>query len=1345
MLKKNSIFIKVFIPVIIVILFQTCLIGVVLFVNGTIDSLSDSAINFLYKNGENRSTGLESMMISYWSNLDKLEMDITAEIDGYLTQNGISIDQLRGDSLHEKEILNNMSQSLINALRINASTGVFIYFLDPEGYSERVYNNNGLYYRDFDPFVNSIDNSDILFLRGPIAIARKDKIQLDSLWSEFFTFSPQYEDHWKGFANPQIAAANYPEANPVDLAYWSKPHFSSPGSELDSNKCITYTRPLFYGGELIAIIGSEVQTARLEKYLPSADFDSHSRFGYMLFGYDTAKKSDDGIDCDVYQVTGSYIKRIISAEAETELALTLSSYDNVYALADKKAEKVKIVYHPLRLYNTNAPFSNEQWALAAVGTDNMVFALSRNLAVGIVYSSVIVFIIGSIFLVFSIRTSTKPLVAIAKQIEDSEQGAPIIGIKSNTYEIVLLCSTINAMREKRDIAEAELRKERERYLTALESAADTFMEYDIEKDNFMLYYFSGDGEDNGGEQLNSKTIPDFVNFVLSGGFCHPDDVQNLIEFLHSESMESLEVRAKTSVFSHIESEEVDGEYYWFLLKVSRIGGKASVIIGTAKDITREKLAEYANIESSHRDPTTGLYNRSYGVQIADKYLKSAVSKNIPFAVVVIRIDNFDHLEAFYGRVFGGIVLMEFSHALHLTTGEKDIAIRMSNDEFMILFCDTDIAVTEADVRIKAKAIETAVAELYTGENAELLLGVSIGAVTSGSNIETAFQNAHYAALYASRNDMSYVYYDEIPQKELEEEFSHRETAVSIYLDITKDNMVVTAFELFERTSDFHSAVKILLRMIGEKFAFDRVIICSFDTGFGTNQVVYQWNIKGTASCSDHIYKISHNDLNVFESLLDENSTMRYSGEVVKNCGEGVGKLLCLIPGEAVNAYCCTMYENGVQTGRVLFISKNPDRGWTDTETYDLYETTKIIAAHMSIEKSNSASRAKSEFLSRISHEIRTPMNAIIGMSDIAINSMNNPERLLDSIQKIDFSARHLLALINDVLEMSRIESGKLQIESTAFDLNRFIAGVETLMRMPIEKREIKFEVESSFRHNMVIGDEYRLRQVLVNLLGNANKFTESGGIITLSIVEIVELEDSGDSEYGLFKFAVKDTGIGISTEDQPLVFKAFEQASSSAKRQGTGLGLAISGNIINAMNSKIELNSKLGVGSEFHFTVKLKLDAGKSGIAGEVSEENQEIEAIDYTGYFKGKRALLVDDIDINIEIAVFILEDIGLEIETAVNGQEAVDKFFASDVGYYDVILMDIQMPVMDGLTATRKIRENVIRADARTVPIIAMTANAFDEDMKKSIESGMNGHVAKPIETEKLFGLLEQVLHGD
>jgi hypothetical protein len=221
-------------------------------------------------------------------------------------------------------------------------------------------------------------------------------------------------------------------------------------------------------------------------------------------------------------------------------------------------------------------------------------------------------------------------------------------------------------------------------------------------------------------------------------------------------------------------------------------------------------------------------------------------------------------------------------------------------------------------------------------------------------------------------------------------------------------------------------------------------------------------------------------------MLNENGTLLYNSDVVKDYSEGIQKLLCYTPGECVNAYCCVMYDNNLQTGSTLFISDDLDRTWSESDKRDLYDIVKIISAHISIEKSRSASRAKSEFLSRISHEIRTPMNAIIGMTDIAINSAHDSVRLDDSLRKIDFSAKHLLTLINDVLEMSRIESGKLEIEQKPFSLYGFISGIETLMRLPIENDGITFDVSSSCRDTNVIGDEYRLRQVLVNLLGNAN-------------------------------------------------------------------------------------------------------------------------------------------------------------------------------------------------------------------------------------------------------------------
>jgi signal transduction histidine kinase/CheY-like chemotaxis protein len=665
----------------------------------------------------------------------------------------------------------------------------------------------------------------------------------------------------------------------------------------------------------------------------------------------------------------------------------------------------------------------------------------------------------------------------------------------------------------------------------------------------------------------------------------------------------------------------------------------------------------------------------------------------------IQLTNFDQLELRYGQTHAALILMEMCKELQALTAVDDIFVRVSNDSLLLLTSDAS----------KIGAIEAAVknnAERFT-DNPEIPLTVAIGSVVYVGECtpDELMIKAYKAALNITAPVARLPYKD-----------------VSVEIDIARQGIVSFTFELFERSLNVHSSIRALLSLLGRMFNLRQVLIYNYDADFGVETMASQWGLPGVPYVNENIEKVSYREMLLFESRLDENGTILYTGE-------GDGRLFGAEPGDKSHIYCCVMYVNGLNVGRVIYKAANPDVTWHEQETQSLFEITKIMAAHLNIEKSNSASRAKSEFLSRVSHEIRTPIAAIIGMTNIARRNIHDEKSLSDNLGKIDYSAKHLLSLINDVLEMSRIESGKLKIEPGPFKMGAFIESIETLLKPPAAEKGITLDIETTCLHDRLIGDEFRLRQVLVNLIGNATKFTNPGGRILLSIQE-----SAGESS-GMFTFSVKDNGIGISQEDMPDIFKAFEQVKTVAKvRQGTGLGLSISTNIVAAMGGKLELTSILGEGSDFFFTVKIDYDERQT-------EDTEGGESLDFSGFFTGKRALLVEDNEINVEIATFILNEAGIETEVAVNGQEALEKFEQRPPGYFDVILMDIQMPVMDGLTATRHIRRNIARPDARSIPIIAMTANAFDEDMKKSVESGMNGHMAKPIDGIKLYETLKEI----
>jgi Signal transduction histidine kinase len=387
-----------------------------------------------------------------------------------------------------------------------------------------------------------------------------------------------------------------------------------------------------------------------------------------------------------------------------------------------------------------------------------------------------------------------------------------------------------------------------------------------------------------------------------------------------------------------------------------------------------------------------------------------------------------------------------------------------------------------------------------------------------------------------------------------------------------------------------------------------------------------------------------------------------------------------------------------------------------------------------------ANAAKSDFMSRMSHDIRTPMNAIIGMTEIAVRHLDERERVLDCLEKITVSSKHLLSLINEVLDMSKIESGKIELSEEEVNLAGLIDNLVTMIRPSVQQNHHDLDVHiANVEHQYVLGDPVRMQQVFMNILGNSVKYTPNGGKLALEVYE----KPSGMDGYGCYEFVFTDNGMGMSKEFLEKLFEPFsrEESSSVNRVEGTGLGMAIARSIARKMNGDIIVESELGKGSRF--TVQLSLKLGNQVAPDQKSEEAQEQEMVQALSKeaLAEKRLLLVEDNELNREIAVELISQTGVSVDSAENGQEALACFEKMPENHYDMIFMDIQMPVMDGYEATAKLRR-LARRDAPQIPIIAMTANAFAEDIRKSREAGMNEHLTKPLDIGALMKCLEKWL---
>ena len=1111
MFKRNSIFMKIFVPIAIIMLLQAAIVNVFLSVSGTIDTLNNNAIDILTMNVQSQSSDIESRMINYWGNIGEFEQSVIEGIAEHLTNRSLDITDVLGSQLQEIDMLYNLAPILKEHLRFSSATGIFVYFLEgnpPAGYAMSDGGHfNGLYLRKSSPAspdsLQSIRNSNLIVVRGHDSIAQRHNLPLDKLWEEVFYFNPQYEGLWNSFVSPQRAVMEFPDAASADLSYWSRPHLLNPRSAYDTNMQITYTRPLIADGRFVAIIGIEIQLSHLKQHFPAYDLDVFSESGFMLL-----KHKRDNQTADVLSMTGEFLKGLFGERPQ--ITLTETQTPDLFSIAEHP--HVRLVTEPIRIYSPNSPFLHEEWALAAVSTTESLFAMSSSVMTSVLYSTVAAVLSGGLLIFIIIRRFSKPIKSVIKQIQDGT-GTAIL-TQSNTYEIDLLCETINDMMSRREQTEARIEKERQLYMLAFTNSADIFAEYHLAEDELFLYFYQNPMQ----AEPSVKTVDNLLKTISEG----------VHDVFHKNSWPAIEVLASTiergsrnvsiraDFFEHIKGMEADNGYLWF--SVESIGlcdsdGNVTKIVCAANHITPHILAERASIEASRRDLTTGLFNRAYGLEIG---ANSGLTLNL------VSIINFDKLEMTYGKIFAGIFIAEFARAITSIIQAPDFAIRFSDNQFLI-FCRKQ--------RMYDDALLFEFGKLYRGEATEFELRIKIDILA-----------------------------------DITEAKKYPENPVSAFLDLSnKEKISELALELFKRTIYVNSSIRALISQIGRAFGLDAVIICASNAKLGTNQVTHQWCSRNFEPVSEKVMKVMSSEFDWYNSQLDDDGAMIHTR---KNRDLLLEKLLCLTESSA-STYCCAMYEAGVDVGRMLFVSSEP-KIWVNEDRAALYAVAKIISSYVNAEKSRLASQAKSIILSRISQEkeILLPSNSSAEVTTAAV-SLPKPQ---DNIEEI-----------RNILEISWIESEQLmQAESKSFNLGDFVDEIDNLLRPVFEERRIKFIVDIDVMHQEVSGDTHRLKQVLVNLLDNACKFTEPGGFAGLTITEEIPWQ---------FAFSVKDSGIGIPQEKHSSIFEPFTQmnpAKNVNEQQKKGWGLAIVKNILLAMSSDISFNSLPGMGSDFYFTLNLK-------------------------------------------------------------------------------------------------------------------------------------------------------------
>ncbi len=1279
--RKRSLMFILLVPLLLVVLLQGVLPFSMLLVSRTKETLVDNEVNIDNSMVENRSVILENAMVDQWSAVQKESTYLGSELYQYLNQNTLTMQEFIENREHKQAYCQMVFPELLNYLQRDSSSGIFLILANEEAEGGEY---TGFFLRDSDPTSQTDSYSDLLLERGDKTLSQESEISLDSGWTTNFHFQdPGERSSDDFFYEPYLLALENTDVDMSSLYYWSMP-FILEDNALDSHRMITYSVPLIKDGKIYGILGTEVSLSYLEKsYLSVQDLERMQSAGYVL-----AVAKEDG---QYAWIAGKgALFEAVCQDSDT-FTLEESGHKNLLHVKGAKVgtQDIYAVTSSLRLYGKQIPYENTDWVLCGLVTEKSIFNLGNQLYYAILSTILFCALLGMLVMSVVVIRILKPVHRLMDSVRGGSAGLKAFQ-ESRILEVDELHDVVEGLTDREQKARNQLNEEKERYRMAVESSGDIFFTYREKYETLEII--------NSRSHDGLWSMETFREQILKR-FFSPADQKRCAELLQKGGVISGEFNLK------IKGEE-EGHWIAFTGKeVSDPESQERRVVGYVRDIHESKTRELEQKAKEQRDPVTGFFWLQPGKEAIE-----ASRKEKPEGILALfDLNQFSYIVGNCGLTFGDVILEEFSKNIRelqeSKEQDKSVFVRAGSDEFMVWTPGSTREECEKAVAVLRERFRSLVRE--SALDLEFRAGMTLA--SSKDTQALLIRRAGIALAEAKQSEKDFVFWDDVTDSAAQPK-PFGEIVSQGYS--VQNGLASLALNLFDRDFAMEASLDLMALRLERAFGLKNLFITSFQEEYLTGSLMYEWKHQ---TGKDGWTVVRH---------YTEAETQRRKKEALEH------RLIPLkkkIPGGETVGLVMPMWDSGRYSGDIMLLGIDEEVLSDTGKNATLSEICTILQNCINQKRHDQSARAKSEFLARMSHEIRTPMNGIIGMTEIALREEQSEEKRLDCLKKVQSSSKYLLSLLNDILDMSKIESGKMSLVEEQFDLQGVLLNLHSVLDGRFLEKKQTFRTEISLSHTGYLGDSLRLTQVLVNLLGNAVKYSGEDTEICLTVEETEE--KNGCSS--LF-FAVQDQGIGIAREDQHRIFRNFEQVDiSAARQQGTGLGLAISNRLIHMMGSEIHLESEPGKGSCFSFTLQLK----------RTTVEAKPAEAEDERDSFAGTRVLVAEDNALNMEILCCFLEELGCTPEGAENGELALEKFRQSPEGYYQLILMDVMMPVMDGLEAAHQIRL-LDRTDSTTVPIVAVSANAFDEDIRRSLASGMNAHLSKPVEMKKLKEILRELL---